>query len=315
MSLQIQDGHWYERRDGKIVQAKPKVGGFSHVALAFQYDADGNEVGGPVFWCNGMHNSGCTHFPDDLIREVPHPTKMTLHVGGKYRRRDGEVVTIDREQRTYSDGQLVYAAGPRWYLPDGTTYYEEYRETQNIVAEVLSEPPAKLSLKVGDRCLTRGGKEVVLTATPSDHRHAKSHPLQYGLDNNLWTVRTDGVWCDNLLTLIDDRDIVSVLPPLEPPPFRITAGEYYTTRDGRCAYVACGPVGMPESYKCGPAIFGTIESVDGDDYFDAMCWEEDGTEYGEEIGVNDSDLVALWSPPPYVCPHTGKTYNLVEATA
>lgn len=307
MSLQVQDGHWYERRDGKIVQAKPSR---CSARLADCY-LDGNyEV--DVYRNNGRESSFGDK-PADLIREVPPPTKLTLRVGGKYRRRDGEVVTIEREQRAYADGQLVYVAGNRWYLPNGTTYYEKHRETQNLVSEVLPEPPAKLSLKVGDRCLTRGGKEVVLFASPKSNLHRRTHPFCYSDDcGNEFTVRTNGAW-SILGEHVDSRlDIVSVLPPLDPPAFRITAGEYYTTRDGRCAYVASGPVTMPDFYENGPAFFGTIGNSEDGNIFSAQCWEEDGCGYGED-DPTDFDLITPWSPPPYVCPHTGKTYNLVEA--
>lgn len=316
MSLQIQDGHWYERRDGKVVQAK--LNSLCSVSVIHQFDADGDNIGEPVFPATGSANyesgkCGPQQSDSDLIREVPAPTKLTLRVGGKYRRRDGEVVRIEGCNSLSHFPWL--ASNGDTYKDSGAVYRDGFEHQCDLVSEVLPEPPAKLSLKVGDRCLTRGGKEVVLTATPNDNRFAKSHPLQYELNCDLWTVRDDGVW-GNCINFVENKhDIVSVLPPLEPPSFRITAGEYYTTRDGRCAYVACGPVVMPEAYLEGPAFFGNISDEYDPNIVDAMCWEADGTEYGEEIGENDNDLVATWSPPPYVCPHTGKTYNLVEATA
>lgn len=313
MSLQIQDGHWYERRDGKIVQASLKYLRSIDVYHAEQLDESGSVVG-----VVGADSGRANYFPEsrnnrdldrqyDLIREAPPPTKLTLRVGGKYRRRDGVVVAI-----------VDHVPGATWpwissivhtYRNSGHVVRDDETYPYDLVSEVLPEPPAKLSLKVGDRCLTRGGKEVVLYATEPCNKNSDTHPLAYSIiPGDQYTVRADGQW--SLDGGKDGYDIVSVLPPLDPPAFRITAGEYYTTRDGRCAYVACGPVKLPREAEY-DAYFGYVDDPDEDDTIEVVAWYDDGRM--EQDNETDFDLVAPWSPPPYVCPHTGKAYNLVEA--
>ncbi len=69
---------------------------------------------------------------------------MELRVGGKYRTRDGECVTITSEltQQQYpfiGDSGYSYQIDGTWYVPDGDTEHD-------LVEEVLDTPPQLASL-------------------------------------------------------------------------------------------------------------------------------------------------------------------------
>jgi hypothetical protein len=298
----IEDGKWYERRDGKIVQAKPSP--YSK-DLMKQFNSDGSPCPCPkplrdaavVFAANGRHNYGGPDFPSDLLREVPDPTKkLKLRVGGKYLSRSGHEVTITRRNEdctTYEYSGEIDHVNRSWTVDGFHTVGKE--KPYDLVAEIT---PA-LNLKVGDRCLTRGGREIVLSANVKpvnpDYAFVGSNYYYYNKDGRLFTGQ------DN------PNDIVSVLPPLNA--FSISPTNYYRTRDGRKAYVAVGPVAMPADYEWPQVFYGHIE--DGDEV-ESACWISEGTVPNPYSDDALGDLVAHWHPATLTDPLTGKTYRVAE---
>ncbi len=159
-----------------------------------------------------------------------------------------------------------------------------------------------LQLKDGGKYVRRDGAVVEVTRRVGDSSYP-THPFIEKGGLHIYAESGKYNWLDKP----DHRfDLVSECPP----PFTIAAGNYYRTRDGRKAYVACGPVTMPDDYEWPHVYYGQVK-FDSDEV-EANTWDQSGSWCIAGTGEDRHDLVAPWHPTTLTDPATGKTYRVAE---
>lgn len=161
-----------------------------------------------------------------------------------------------------------------------------------------------MKLEVGKTYVDRAGRKHTLEKNV--HKFSATHTFRsggYSFDEN-GRVGIGDYECE--------FDLVSEFTP----PFSISPGNYYRTRDGRKAYVACGPATVDYSGKKEDSLFGIIYEDDPDPNYNeyshvAQDWQQSGR-LSEEEGDDDDDLVAPWHPETLTDPTTGKKYRVAE---
>ena len=154
-----------------------------------------------------------------------------------------------------------------------------------------------MKLEVGKTYLDRAGRKHTLEKNV--RKFSATHPFRsggYTFDEN-GRVGIGDYECE--------LDLVSEYQTL----FSISPGNYYRTRDGRKAYVACGPVAVSmDGREQEDVFFGYTDDCDG---YGPHWWEESG-HVEQDSGEVDHDLVAPWHPETLTDPTTGKKYRVAE---
>lgn len=149
--IKLEVGGVYRRRDGK-----------ADVVLDINHGVATMPRGAPVFADTGRaNNPGGADMPWDLIQKIEFPlSSEDFHVGDRWVRRDGKVVTI-----THIDDVIVVGDGQAAvYLENG----QAYRDKQSSEDFVFNLDYDRSKIRVGQVWRARNGAEVKITSVSDD---------------------------------------------------------------------------------------------------------------------------------------------------